>query len=322
MADETPKPFEPVVVEPENIKTDSSFDTMSDGTKNEDWAKGAAVSGGPLDWTLALDRLKTFEYDGVNYRNDLEPKQNNLFWAGDFWEKNPDADGDHKADSWARNFINAPYRIMSIKADLPKLTFERHKYLKAFTFKDTTYADTITITWLDYVYRSVQKFHLDWINRWYNRQFDVLRTGAGGKFKSATIYVFHYVNSSVSLLDIPTIEILFRVKLMGLVPKDIGSLEFDYANAGNETPTSIQYGCNKILWEYNPAFYKDDFRKIWPEGKGFQPLAGDGPDTVWSPGAADGKSSIPSSSDMANQTEAMRLLASITPFIKGEQEIS
>jgi hypothetical protein len=284
--------------------------------------EGIAISGTMDDWKLALDRLKSFEYDGVNYRHDLEPKQQNLFWAGDFWETNPDTSGNDKtADSWTRNFINAPFRIVNVKIDLPKLSFERHKQLKTQLFKEATYADTVTIGWLDDVYRSVQKYHLDWVNRWYNRQFDVIRCGAGGKFKALTIYAFHYKNSSLSLLDVPTIELLFRIKLRGLVPKDIGSIEFDYGNPGNETVVSMQYGYNKCLWEYNPEFYAGDFRKVWATD-GFTPLkGGEVPDTVWKPGSGDGKDSIPSSTDMSNQTENMRLLATITPYIRGEHEI-
>jgi hypothetical protein len=296
---------------------------MGNLDKDESASDKAAITGDPGEWLLALDRLKTFEYDGVNYINDLEPKQQNLFWAGDFWEKNPDTDNDKKkADGWTRNFINAPFRIMNVKMDLPKLTFEKHKQLKTLIFKDATYAESVTIGWLDDVYRSVQKFHLDWTTRWYNRQFDVLRCGAGGKFKSLTLYAFHYINSSLSLLDVPSIELLFRVKLMGLVPKDIGALEFNYANPGNEEIVTMTYGINKCLWEYNPAFYSNDFRKIWAK-EGFTPLkGGEIPDTVWNPGTGEGKSSIPSATDLDNQTENIRLLATLTPFIKGEGEIS
>jgi hypothetical protein len=241
-----------------------------------------------------------------------------MFWAGDFWERNPDTTNDYAADGWGRYFINAPFRIMSINIKLPSLEYENHPYLKTPLFKGATYSFQVTVTWLEDVYRTVQKMHLDWLTRWYNRQYDVLRCGPQGKFKSLDVYAFHYVNTSGKLLEAPTIEVLFRIKLRGLMPKDIGELKFDYSNPGNESPVTCTYACAKSLWEYNPAFYKSNYKNVW--GSTF--MSSTDLSTVWNPTGSDGKGSIPSSGDLTNQTEAIKTLATITPFIAGEGEIT
>ena len=278
------------------------------------------ITGNLEEWLLTLDRLKTFEYDGVNYRKDLEPVQQNLFWAGDFWERNPDSNEDKTADKWGRHFINAPFRITSVKVPLPKLDYDVHPYLKTSFLKSVTYDNTITVTWLEDVYRSVQKFHLDWVHRWYNRQYDVLRNGPQGKFKQLDVYAFHYVNTTGALLEAPRLEVLFRIKLRGLMPRSLGELTFDYGAPGNETPVSIQYSASKVLWEYNPSFYDSNFRNVF-KADGAWLSKKEVVNNVWNP-TGDGGDTIPSSTDAANQTEGMRVITTITPSIVGEGEIS
>lgn len=285
----------------------------------------ANITGTAAEWTLALDRLKTFEYDGVNYRRDLEPRQQNLFWAGDFWERNPDSTPDNEdraADRWGRHLMNAPFRILKVDFPLPKFSYETDNIRKASFLKDAQYTQDLTIDFLDDVYRSVQKYHMDWANRWYNRQFDVLRCGVKGKFRQLDIYAFHYVNSTGQLLEAPIIEILFRVKIRGMMPESWGNLTFDYGTPGNEAPLSVKYKANKTLWEYNPALYGGNFRNIWKGNGEFGALDNENVlNGVWNP-AGPGKTSIPSSTSLTNQIEAMRTLASVTPNIVGEGEIS
>ena len=279
---------------------------------------GTNITGTSEDWIQVFDRLKSFEYDGVNYRKDLEPVQQNLFWAGDFWEENPDTTLDKKADSWGRHFINAPFRITSVKLKLPRLDYEVHPFLKTAFLKSATYQNDVTVTWLEDVYRSVQKYHLDWAHRWYNRQYDVLRNGPQGKFRQLDLYAFHYVNSTGALLEAPVLEVLFRIKLRGLMPKTLGELTFDYATPGNETPVTCEYIASRILWEYNPSFYDSNYTNVFGSPWLSKSSVAN---NVWNP-TGPGGSTIPSSTDLDLQTEGMRAISSITPSILGEGEIA
>jgi hypothetical protein len=208
---------------------------------------------------------------------------------------------------------------MSVSMDLPKLDYEIHPYIKSSFLKSVSYTGEVKIKWLEDAYRSVQKYHLDWVHRWYNRQYDVLRNGPQGKFRQLDVYAFHYVNTTGAVLEAPTIELLFRVKFRGLMPKSIGGLNFDYSTPGNETPIEMTYACTKALWEYNPAFYDSDFRNVFAKNGAWLSKKSV-VDNVWNPVGNDG-TTISSSADATNQTEGMRILTNVTPSIAGENEI-
>jgi hypothetical protein len=199
--------------------------------------------------------LLNFQQHGLDYLYDLEPTQNNLFWAGNFSDHD-DTTGADSSDKTknTRTFDNAQYRIRSIKLELPKLEFEEHKQLHINLIKSVTYTKQVTITWIDDVYRSVQKYHLDWYTRWYNRELDCLRCGTDGKFRGLDVVLFHYreANTTLSspLLTVPVPEPILRLRLRGMVPKDIGSIEFDMSNAGNDGALSITYALSLCSIDY------------------------------------------------------------------------
>src|SRR5574344_1396889 len=110
-------------------------------------------SGNPV----SLDTLARFEYDGVNYIYDLEPAQNNLFWAGNFSSGNGDKGGE---DYKRREFSNSQFRIQSIAFNAPTLSFSSEPNVTHMEYlTGATLSKQVTITWLEDVYHSVQKYH-------------------------------------------------------------------------------------------------------------------------------------------------------------------
>lgn len=211
-----------------------------------------------------------FQQDGLDYLYSLEPTQNNLFWAGNF------NDGNITPNKGPGNeFPNAQFRIQSVGFQLPSLEFEELKPLKIQVLKSIKTIQEVSITWIEDVYRSVERYHLDWINCWYNRRFDCVVTGPKGKFRKLDVYLFHYngllnesINDGVPSIVQPKTEQIAHITLSGLAPKSIGDMKFEMGNSGAEGTKSITYIVNKVDIEYAD--------KIGPESGQILPGIGTG----------------------------------------------
>lgn len=196
---------------------------------------------------LTANDLNNFQQDGIDYLYGLEPAQNNLFWAGDFSCHNADNDG--KSLSLNR-FTNSQFRIKSINFDTPKFTFQEHKQTHNQLIKGIEYSNNMSITWIEDVYHSVRKYHLDWQSHWYNRQFDCLRCGSRQKLRGLNIVLFHYVaDSNGSWHGTPVAVPIMVFKIRGMVPLSTGQFKFDTSDAGAEMIT-INYVMQKIHMFY------------------------------------------------------------------------
>jgi len=194
--------------------------------------------------------LQNFEFDqwqGLDYMYDIEPQSQNLFYAGYFCEA-----GDGSAEKSMKMFYNAAYRIKKVSIPFPSLEMEYHPETRIPMVKSVSYTNDITIDWFEDVYHSVQKYHLDWFNRWYSREFDCFRCGIKGKFRKVAIVAFHYVNDDINaVIPIPKIEPMFAFIIGGLTPKSMPSINWDYNSDGNDQLVSMNYGCGPIRWVFS-----------------------------------------------------------------------
>jgi hypothetical protein len=203
---------------------------------------------------VSIDELADFEYDGVNYLYDLEPQQNNLFFAGNF------NDG-KEADGINGNFpfLNAQFRIQKVTLKMPALKFETHPQLKVPLIKSVEFAKEVKIQWVEDVYHSVQKYHFDWLCQFYNRNADCLRNGSYGKFRKMDVVLFHYRNSSDKnsegdkYVESPYVEKVLSITLGGMIPEDYGVLDLDMKNDAGEQLVEISYKISKCYFLYNSA---------------------------------------------------------------------
>jgi hypothetical protein len=132
------------------------------------------------------------------------------------------------------------------------LSIEYHPETRSPLVKEVTYNNEISIDWFEDVYHSVQKYHLDWFNRWYSREYDCFRCGIKGKFRKMAVIGFHYRNKNTdSIIPVPEIEPLFAFIIGGLIPKTIPSINFDYSSDGNDQLLSMTYSCGPIRWVYS-----------------------------------------------------------------------
>jgi hypothetical protein len=194
-----------------------------------------------------LQKLEIGQWKGLEYLYDIEPQSQNLFYAGYFCEA-----GDGSDEYSIKMFYNAAYRIKKVSIPFPSIEVEYHPETRAPLVKNVTYNNEISIDWFEDVYHSVQKYHLDWFNRWYSREYDCFRCGIKGKFRKMALVAFHYKNKNKeSIIPIPEIEPLFAFIIGGLIPKTIPSMNFDYGSDGNDQLLSMSYGCGPIRWVYS-----------------------------------------------------------------------
>jgi hypothetical protein len=220
------------------------------------------TDGSSKQVTIGEDILQGMEFDqwnGVDYLYKIEPQSQNLFFAGYFCEAGASNDTSpnpqDQSGSSMKMFYNARYRIRKITIPFPSMEIEYHPELRAPMPKSVNYQNEITIDWFEDVYHSVQKYHIDWFNRWYTREYDCFRCGIQGKFRKLAIVAFHYVNKNIesgvdSIVPVPKIEPLFCFVLGGLIPKQIPSMTFDYNADQNDNMLSMTYHCGPIRWIY------------------------------------------------------------------------
>jgi hypothetical protein len=213
------------------------------------WGTSVTVKDGQLDLSTITSMLEQFQSDGIDYLYDIEPQSNNLFYAG-FFQESITSEG--KNTQAVRPFYNAQYRIRKVTLPFPKLEVEMHPILRTPLIQKATYDQEVTIDWFEDVYHSVQQYHLDWIARWYNRKFDVLRCGTSGKFKELIVVAFHYINDADGpvLIETPKVQPIMAFRLAGLVPEGLPELNFDYNADANDQNLSIKYKCGVIDWLY------------------------------------------------------------------------
>jgi hypothetical protein len=215
---------------------------------------GGATEAKQVDFEDFATNLEFDQWRGLDYTYDIEPQSQNLFWAGYFCEA-----GDGKLTSSTKMFYNAAYRIKKVSIPFPSMEIEYHPETRSPLVKTVSYANEVQIDWFEDVYHSVQKYHVDWFNRWYSREYDCFRCGIKGKFRKMAVVAFHYVNDNKeSIIPVPKIEPLFAFIIGGMTPKTIPSMNFDYNSDSNDSLLAMTYTCGPIRWVYGNSIGRGD----------------------------------------------------------------
>lgn len=211
----------------------------------------------------SLEELSTFQQDQLTYLYEMEPSSDNMFWCGNFHDHNKPEEQDATTNS--RYFSNAQFRIRSVKFNFPTLSFEQDPNTHTMLLKDVEITKEVSVGFIDDVYRSVMKYHLDWFARWYNRALDCFRVGADGKFKGLDLILYHFIDgneASMSPLNLkPTIQPVLRIKLRGLAPQALGDFSVDYSSTGNEKTREYSYAVNHIELDYWQEIVGSEWKK-------------------------------------------------------------
>lgn len=210
------------------------------------------------------EKLQDFQYDGFNYIYDLPPQQNSLFMVDEFYDPyySTSTDGYDKSSKLPKNI---QYRIKKISGyPLPKLTIDsktfngplRWNYVSTGRPED----NKLSIDWIEDAFWSVKRYHMNWMNHWYNRYLDCMVVGQAGKFRNLTFHLFRYkdVNkdSAVPIQKaVPIAKFTFR----GLIPETLPDSDFGWGEEVSPTVT-ITYKYNDLEIYFYP--FEDNDKKF------------------------------------------------------------
>jgi hypothetical protein len=206
--------------------------------------------------------LQDFQYDGYNYNYDLPPQQNNLFMLDKFYDPyNADVTADGY-DSTSLSPKNIQYRIKKISGfSLPKLNIDSKTLEGPFRWNyvssGRTDANQLTIEWMEDAFWSVKRYHMNWMNHWYNRYLDCMVVGQEGKFRNLVFYLFRYKNlNTETAIPIQKAVPVARFEFKGLIPESLPETDFGWGDEVNTT-ASIRYRYNYLEIYFYP-FTKDE----------------------------------------------------------------
>lgn len=197
------------------------------------------------------DNISKFNVDAIDYLYDIEPQSQNLFMVANFSEKGNDSDA-------IKELYNAQFRVRNIKLPDLNFSFDIDKLTHIPVFSESEFNQDVTIEWFEDVYHSIWKYHEDWMRRWYDRTYNILRCGVAGKFRKLDLLAYHYKATSDSIFSDVVPEPIFVCTLGGLVPTSLPGQKYDYNNDGNDEFLSISYKCARVDFRYNKKFTNEN----------------------------------------------------------------
>lgn len=207
------------------------------------------------------EELQTFQYNGVDYLYNLEPQQLNFFYPAAFFDPYDRAKGGSETSSYQAHSVTMPnkmeFRIQGISGfKLPSLTIDIESFNTGFRIqnvKKPKSENNLTINWIEDSYHTVKRYHMNWMNHWYNKYLDCMVCGRKGKYRNFAFYLFHYVNINDKLgSPIYRAKPIALFNFLGLVPENLGSMDMSYDDGGSK-PVAINYkynGLNILFYPY------------------------------------------------------------------------
>lgn len=186
---------------------------------------------------IVSNEIPQYERNVIDFLQALEAPSNNLFFASFI----------------GNSFSDIPYRIASIKVESPTISYDISGN-KQPIIKSAEYNNEVSITWVEDVYRSVEKFHIDWLNNWYDFNADCLPIGVNGRFRSIELIGYHYKNviEGASTIPIMESEPTIWLSIYNLRPQKFSDKGFDFKwGETSEHTITISYS----FTEMKPFYY-------------------------------------------------------------------
>lgn len=208
--------------------------------------------------------LQDYQYNGYDYLYNLEPQQLNYFAIDSFYDPYLRAQGTAGAGDYDNNSITVPdkmqYRIDKIAGfKLPTLDFTPSESAIRVDYASNPKEknNTLVLSWKEDAYQTVRRYHMNWMNHWYNRYLDCMVCGRKGKYRNLSVYLFHYKNINGGQTGAPVMRAvpIALITFIGLVPKNLGDLELNHSEPGNASSLSITYNMNGMevfFYPYDP----------------------------------------------------------------------
>ena len=190
--------------------------------------------------------IAEFEFKGNEYLFNLDPATGNLFYL-DSIKISKTATESTENNTTIINPLR--YRVKSLKLDNTiGIEYDQNRVLlpgNPICVAGIKEAHSVVIEWVEDSFFRVQKFHQDWISKWFKNK--TLIDGRDGKLIDFTFIVFYFDNTGGNLAPALNPKTSYKIELKGCAPTDLSDFSFSYDEQDNGKTFVGKYFAQEII---------------------------------------------------------------------------
>ena len=195
---------------------------------------------------MTPQEIAEFEFKGNEYLFNLDPATGNLFYLDSIKISKTATENTENNNS----IINPlRYRVKSLKLDNTiSIEYDQNRVLlpgNPICVSGIKEAHGVTIEWVEDSFFRVQKFHQNWISKWFQNK--TLIDGRDGKLIDFTFIVFYFDNTGGTLAPALKPKTSYTVELKGCAPTDLSDFSFSYDEQDNGKTFVGKYFAQEII---------------------------------------------------------------------------
>lgn len=194
---------------------------------------------------MTPQEIAEFEFNGNEYLFNLDPATGNLFYLDSIKISKT------ATENTENNTIINPlrYRVKSLKLDNTiGIEYDQNRVLlpgNPICVAGIKEAHSVVIEWVEDSFFRVQKFHQDWISKWFKNK--TLIDGRDGKLIDFTFIVFYFDNTGGNLAPALKPKTSYKIELKGCAPTDLSDFSFSYDEQDNGKIFTGKYFAQEII---------------------------------------------------------------------------
>ena len=190
--------------------------------------------------------IAEFEFKGNEYLFNLDPATGNLFYLDSIKISKTATESTENSTT----IINPlRYRVKSLKLDNTiGIEYDQNRVLlpgNPICVAGIKEAHSVVIEWVEDSFFRVQKFHQDWIGKWFKNK--TLIDGRDGKLIDFHFIVFYFDNVSGNLSPVLKPKKSYEITLKGCAPTDLSDFSFSYDEQDNGKTFVGKYFAQEII---------------------------------------------------------------------------
>ena len=194
---------------------------------------------------LNVEDLAEFEFIGNEYLFNLDPATGNLFYL----EKISISTSTESSKEILGDSNPLRYRVKSLKLDNTiGIEYDQNRVLlpgNPICVTGIKEAHSVVIEWVEDSFFRVQKFHQDWIGKWFKNK--TLIDGRDGKLIDFHFIVFYFDNTGGNLAPVLKPKKSYEITLKGCAPTDLSDFSFSYDEQDNGKTFVGKYFAQEII---------------------------------------------------------------------------
>ena len=194
---------------------------------------------------MTPQEIAEFEFKGNEYLFNLDPATGNLFYLDSI--KISKTATENTENTTIINPLR--YRVKSLKLDnTVGIEYDQNRVLlpgNPICVTGIKEAHSVVIEWVEDSFFRVQKFHQNWISKWFQNK--TLIDGRDGKLIDFTFIVFYFDNTSGNLAPALKPKTSYKVELKGCAPTDLSDFSFSYDEQDNGKTFIGKYFAQEII---------------------------------------------------------------------------